>query len=167
MFERLVDIICDKMSESLDNDPGLLNSNKGTRLGDGAQPSQMNCNCWWGWLLFDKGDSRGKIKSKSRISSVNRPTYHHLLMLKDVAFCSLSSYRFFQIFLVCHQQHILSLGVTLLFNSNLSYCRCFPLVSLLGEWRVEWGAKIQLKLWAENQTSCCKLPCGIKLKSDY
>ena len=45
VFERLVDIICDKMSESLDNDPGLLNSNKGTRLGDGAQPSQMNCNC--------------------------------------------------------------------------------------------------------------------------
>ena len=45
VFERLVDIICDKMSESLDNDPGLLNSNKGTRLGEGAQPSQMNCNC--------------------------------------------------------------------------------------------------------------------------
>jgi len=45
VFERLVDIICDKMSESLDNDPGLLNSNKGTRLGEGAQPSNVNCNC--------------------------------------------------------------------------------------------------------------------------
>ena len=45
VFERLVDIICDKMSESLDNDPGLLNSSKGTRLGEGAQPSNVNCNC--------------------------------------------------------------------------------------------------------------------------
>jgi Ras-related protein Rab-3C len=45
VFERLVDIICDKMSESLDNDPGLLNSNKGTRLGEGATPSNVNCNC--------------------------------------------------------------------------------------------------------------------------
>ncbi|XP_059078849.1 ras-related protein Rab-3-like isoform X3 [Tigriopus californicus] len=44
VFERLVDIICDKMSESLDSDPSLLNSNKGTRL-DSAQPSNVNCNC--------------------------------------------------------------------------------------------------------------------------
>ena len=44
VFERLVDIICDKMSESLDSDPNLLNSNKGTRL-DSAQPSNVNCNC--------------------------------------------------------------------------------------------------------------------------
>ena len=43
VFERLVDIICDKMSESLDSDP-TLNTNKGTRL-DNAQPSSMNCNC--------------------------------------------------------------------------------------------------------------------------
>ena len=99
---------------------------------------------------------------------LNRPTYHHLLMLEKLEFCSLGSYRFFRYFFFdIIQQHFLSLGVTSLFNSNLSYCRCFPLVSLLGEWRVEWGAKIQLKLWAENQTSCCKLPCGIKLKSDY
>jgi hypothetical protein len=34
VFERLVDIICDKMSESLDSDPSMLNSNKGTRLGE-------------------------------------------------------------------------------------------------------------------------------------
>ena len=45
VFERLVDIICDKMSESLDNDPGLLNPKGGTRLGEGAQPSNVNCNC--------------------------------------------------------------------------------------------------------------------------
>lgn len=45
VFERLVDIICDKMSESLDSDPNLLNSSKGTRLGEGAQPSNVNCNC--------------------------------------------------------------------------------------------------------------------------
>ena len=43
VFERLVDIICDKMSESLDSDP-TLNTNKGTRL-DNAQPSNVNCNC--------------------------------------------------------------------------------------------------------------------------
>ena len=44
VFERLVDMICDKMSESLDADPGL-NANKGTRLTDTAQPSNVNCNC--------------------------------------------------------------------------------------------------------------------------
>lgn len=44
VFERLVDIICDKMSESLDSDP-TLTTNKGTRL-DNAQPSNVNCNCW-------------------------------------------------------------------------------------------------------------------------
>lgn len=44
VFERLVDIICDKMSESLDSDPSMLNSKQGTRL-DGAQPSNFNCNC--------------------------------------------------------------------------------------------------------------------------
>ena len=44
VFERLVDIICDKMSESLDSDPSMLNSNKGTRLGE-AQASNFNCNC--------------------------------------------------------------------------------------------------------------------------
>jgi len=44
VFERLVDIICDKMSESLDSDPTLMSSSKGTRL-DSAQPSNLNCNC--------------------------------------------------------------------------------------------------------------------------
>ena len=44
VFERLVDIICDKMSESLDSDPNLLNNKGGTRL-DSAQPSNVNCNC--------------------------------------------------------------------------------------------------------------------------
>ena len=44
VFERLVDIICDKMSESLDSDPSLLNSKQGTRL-DSAQPANVNCNC--------------------------------------------------------------------------------------------------------------------------
>lgn len=45
VFERLVDIICEKMSESLDSDPNMHPNNKGTRLGDSAQPSNMNCNC--------------------------------------------------------------------------------------------------------------------------
>ena len=44
VFERLVDMICDKMSESLDADPNI-NSSKGTRLTDTAQPSNVNCNC--------------------------------------------------------------------------------------------------------------------------
>ena len=37
-------MICDKMSESLDGDPNI-NSSKGTRLTDTAQPSNVNCNC--------------------------------------------------------------------------------------------------------------------------
>ncbi len=44
VFERLVDIICDKMSESLDSDPSLLSAGKGTRL-ESAQPANVNCNC--------------------------------------------------------------------------------------------------------------------------
>lgn len=48
VFERLVDIICDKMSESLDSDPNLMNAgSKGTRLTEqGPQgPQNPNCNC--------------------------------------------------------------------------------------------------------------------------
>ena len=44
VFERLVDMICEKMSESLDADPNAASS-KGTRLTDTAQPSNVNCNC--------------------------------------------------------------------------------------------------------------------------
>jgi Ras-related protein Rab-3C len=44
VFERLVDMICEKMSESLDADPNA-SSSKGTRLTDTAQPSNVNCNC--------------------------------------------------------------------------------------------------------------------------
>lgn len=49
VFETLVDIICDKMSESLDNDPTLMNSagqQKGQRLTDQpANPTDTSCNC--------------------------------------------------------------------------------------------------------------------------
>ena len=47
VFERLVDIICDKMSESLDSDPNLMNAgSKGTRLTEQPQgPQNANCNC--------------------------------------------------------------------------------------------------------------------------
>ncbi|KAA0203255.1 hypothetical protein HAZT_HAZT005872 [Hyalella azteca] len=45
VFERLVDIICDKMSESLDTDPNLLNANKGTRLTETQQPQGGSCQC--------------------------------------------------------------------------------------------------------------------------
>ena len=46
VFERLVDIICDKMSESLDSDPSVVNASKGTRLTDAGQASQnQSCQC--------------------------------------------------------------------------------------------------------------------------
>lgn len=48
VFERLVDIICDKMSESLDSDPNLANSAKGTRLTDAGgpgNPANGSCQC--------------------------------------------------------------------------------------------------------------------------
>lgn len=47
VFERLVDIICDKMSESLDSDPNLMAGGaKGQRLTEPPQgPQNANCNC--------------------------------------------------------------------------------------------------------------------------
>ena len=46
VFERLVDIICDKMSESLDSDPSLVNSQaKGTRLTENPNPQNSGCQC--------------------------------------------------------------------------------------------------------------------------
>ncbi|XP_037090224.1 ras-related protein Rab-3-like [Pollicipes pollicipes] len=45
VFERLVDIICDKMSESLDSDPNMMSASKGTRLTDQQPPSSAPCNC--------------------------------------------------------------------------------------------------------------------------
>lgn len=45
VFERLVDIICDKMSESLDSDPTIVNASKGTRLADNPLPQNSGCNC--------------------------------------------------------------------------------------------------------------------------
>ncbi|XP_060529260.1 ras-related protein Rab-3 isoform X1 [Cylas formicarius] len=47
VFERLVDIICDKMSDSLDTDPTLMAGGaKGQRLTDATQgPQAANCNC--------------------------------------------------------------------------------------------------------------------------
>jgi Ras-related protein Rab-3C len=45
VFERLVDIICDKMAESLDADPSMMQQ-KGTRLApDANRPPQQQCNC--------------------------------------------------------------------------------------------------------------------------
>ncbi|XP_041358625.1 ras-related protein Rab-3-like isoform X2 [Gigantopelta aegis] len=46
VFERLVDIICDKMSESLDSDPTLVNSQtKATRLTENPNPQGSSCQC--------------------------------------------------------------------------------------------------------------------------
>lgn len=46
VFERLVDIICDKMSDGLESDQSMGNMNKGTRLTDNPLPNnQNNCQC--------------------------------------------------------------------------------------------------------------------------
>lgn len=47
VFERLVDIICDKMSESLDSEPAMLAGGaRGQRLTEQPQGnSTTNCNC--------------------------------------------------------------------------------------------------------------------------
>lgn len=48
VFERLVDIICDKMSESLDSDPTIISGQKPgtTKLTpDRPQQNQDNCAC--------------------------------------------------------------------------------------------------------------------------
>lgn len=46
VFERLVDIICDKMSESLDSDPTIISGQKpGTTKLTSEKPSQNQDNC--------------------------------------------------------------------------------------------------------------------------
>ena len=45
VFERLVDIICDKMSESLDSDPSLVSASKGARLNEHTLPPNTGCQC--------------------------------------------------------------------------------------------------------------------------
>ena len=45
VFERLVDFICDKMSESLDSDPTMVNASRGTRLTDSTMPQNAGCSC--------------------------------------------------------------------------------------------------------------------------
>ncbi|XP_074644075.1 ras-related protein Rab-3 isoform X1 [Tubulanus polymorphus] len=46
VFERLVDIICDKMSESLDSDPTIVsNQSKGTRLTENPNQQNSGCQC--------------------------------------------------------------------------------------------------------------------------
>lgn len=44
-FERLVDAICDKMSDSLDTDSSVLGASKTTRLSDTPPLLQQNCSC--------------------------------------------------------------------------------------------------------------------------
>lgn len=44
-FERLVDAICDKMSDSMDTDPSVLGASKTTRLSDTPPLLQQNCSC--------------------------------------------------------------------------------------------------------------------------
>lgn len=45
-FERLVDLICDKMSDSLDTDPAVTTGAPTAKLTDSAPPLQPSgCNC--------------------------------------------------------------------------------------------------------------------------
>uniref|UniRef100_A0A8C6XRY0 small monomeric GTPase n=2 Tax=Elapinae TaxID=42168 RepID=A0A8C6XRY0_NAJNA len=44
-FERLVDIICDKMSESLETDPAIAAGKQNTRLKETPPPQQPTCGC--------------------------------------------------------------------------------------------------------------------------
>ncbi|XP_016349989.1 GTP-binding protein Rab-3D-like [Sinocyclocheilus anshuiensis] len=45
VFEQLVDIICDKMNESLDGDPSMLTNHKGPSLQDTPPDEQSGCGC--------------------------------------------------------------------------------------------------------------------------
>ena len=45
VFERLVDIICDKMSESLDSDPTIVNNPQTKRLTENPNPQNSGCQC--------------------------------------------------------------------------------------------------------------------------
>lgn len=44
VFERLVDIICDKMSESLENENSAASGGKNLRF-DANPPIQQKCSC--------------------------------------------------------------------------------------------------------------------------
>lgn len=72
VFERLVDIICDKMSDGLDSDQSMNNMNKGTRLTDNPLPNQQNnCQCQ---IVVDGcyGEGGGGI-----VGSGSGVTYNH------------------------------------------------------------------------------------------
>ncbi|XP_039628527.1 ras-related protein Rab-3D-like [Polypterus senegalus] len=45
VFERLVDIICEKMNESVDSDQSIVSNNKGSPLSEHPPPSQSGCSC--------------------------------------------------------------------------------------------------------------------------
>ncbi|XP_056466934.1 RAB3D, member RAS oncogene family, b [Gadus macrocephalus] len=45
VFERLVDIICEKMSESLEGDSGMLGNQRNMALQDGPPDGQGGCAC--------------------------------------------------------------------------------------------------------------------------
>ncbi|KAM9099624.1 ras-related protein Rab-3D isoform X1 [Sarcophilus harrisii] len=45
VFERLVDIICEKMNESLEAGSGAVGNSKGATLGDGPPAQASSCSC--------------------------------------------------------------------------------------------------------------------------
>uniref|UniRef100_A0A8D0HFZ4 small monomeric GTPase n=1 Tax=Sphenodon punctatus TaxID=8508 RepID=A0A8D0HFZ4_SPHPU len=45
VFERLVDVICDKMNESLDASPGVSSSNKNATLNETPPSRASSCSC--------------------------------------------------------------------------------------------------------------------------
>ena len=44
-FERLVDVICDRMSESLETDPAAAAARPNARLQESPPPPQPGCGC--------------------------------------------------------------------------------------------------------------------------
>lgn len=58
VFERLVDVICDRMSETLDStassSDNVLRAGGGTRLDNNPGTPNANCNCWWylSWIMM-------------------------------------------------------------------------------------------------------------------
>lgn len=45
VFEKLVDIICDKMSESLDSDTATSNNSQTRQLTENPSPPEGGCGC--------------------------------------------------------------------------------------------------------------------------
>ncbi|KAF7250375.1 Ras-related protein Rab-3C, partial [Varanus komodoensis] len=70
-FERLVDIICDKMSETLETDPVIAAGKQNTRLKDTPPPQQPNCGCFADFEFKNQPDSN--ISKKNSFMGQSKP----------------------------------------------------------------------------------------------